>query len=271
MNKALAFLLATIFSGCVSTTVIRTVPSNSKVFVNSEYKGTTPYVYSDNKITGSETNIQIESEGYENFTFVLKRNEQVDPGAVIAGILFGIWPFLWTMEYHPERTFELKPLNVTEPNKDMSVIIKKDTADISGIDASVSNLNKYDNVRSLKKLQDDQIINAEEFQLLKERILRETFVLTNSKIDNLYKLKKLFEEDIITKEEYFYQKTRILPVGFVPGDSVRFILNKKEYIGEITKIEDEYGTVKYIYKYPLEEVIRYIDIELDELYELNLK
>jgi uncharacterized protein YqgQ len=292
--------LLIIISGCVSTTVIKTVPSNSKVFVNSEYKGTTPFTYSDNKISGSETNIKIEKEGYESFSFILKKNEQVHGGAVMAGIIFGLWPFLWIMEYNPERSFELKPLNVNNLSKDSSF---RNTQ--SNIISDPSN-DKYDNIRLLKKLQDDQIIDQEEFEkakvlILNDKIIRcndilflkklqddeiisqeeflktkklilsDDFIVSVKNPDELYKLKKLFDETLLTKEEYLNQRNKILKLSFLKGDKVKFLINRKEYIGEITKIENNYATVKYIYKYPLEDAIKYIDIKMDELIEANKK
>jgi len=98
-----------LFASCSSTTLIQSEPSGAKVYMNEEYKGVTPLTYSDTKIVGSVTTLRLEKEGYETFNTLLSRNERVDVGAIIGG-LFVLVPFLWTMQYNPTHTYELKPL-----------------------------------------------------------------------------------------------------------------------------------------------------------------
>lgn len=108
-----ALLLASLllFVSCSSSTLIQSVPDGAKVYMNEEYKGVTPYNYSDTKIVGSTTLLRIEKEGYEPLSTYLSRDESVDVGAIIGGLFF-LFPFLWTMKYNPVHTYELKPLNV---------------------------------------------------------------------------------------------------------------------------------------------------------------
>lgn len=110
--KLVALILSTSFllSGCASTTVFQTTPSGAKIYINDELAGNTPYTYSDTKIVGTTTIVKIKAEGYEDFNYVLKRNEEVNVGAIIGGILV-LFPFLWVMDYKPMHTFELVPLN----------------------------------------------------------------------------------------------------------------------------------------------------------------
>lgn len=110
--KLVALILSTSFllSGCASTTVFQTTPSGAKIYINDELAGNTPYTYSDTKIVGTTTIVKIKAEGYEDFNYVLKRNEEVNVGAIIGGI-FVLFPFLWVMDYKPMHTFELVPLN----------------------------------------------------------------------------------------------------------------------------------------------------------------
>ncbi|HHU26878.1 MAG TPA: PEGA domain-containing protein [Bacteroidales bacterium] len=108
-GAAIVLAFSVLFASCSSTTLIQSEPSGAKVYMNEEYKGVTPLTYSDTKIVGSVTTLRLEKEGYETFNTLLSRNERVDVGAIIGG-LFVLVPFLWTMQYNPTHTYELKPL-----------------------------------------------------------------------------------------------------------------------------------------------------------------
>ena len=110
--KFIALILSTSFllSGCASTTVFQTSPSGAKLYINDELVGNTPYTYSDTKIVVTTTIVRIKADGYEDFNYVLKRNEEANVGAIIGGI-FVLFPFLWVMDYKPIHSFELVPLN----------------------------------------------------------------------------------------------------------------------------------------------------------------
>jgi hypothetical protein len=107
----IAIILSTtiLLSSCASTTVFQTTPSGAKLYMNGESVGTTPYTYSDTKIVGTTTVVKITAEGYEDFNYVLKRNEEANVGAIIGGV-FLLFPFLWVMDYKPMHSFELVPL-----------------------------------------------------------------------------------------------------------------------------------------------------------------
>ncbi|GGZ38731.1 hypothetical protein GCM10007049_34870 [Echinicola pacifica] len=90
--------------------MIRTIPAGGKLYLNGEYAGITPYKHRDTKIVGSTTDVRIEMEGYEVFYGYFSRNEKADVGAIIGGV-FLLFPFIWTMKYKPERTYELKPIS----------------------------------------------------------------------------------------------------------------------------------------------------------------
>lgn len=110
--KFVALILSTtiLLSGCSSTTLFQTSPTGAKLYINDEFVGNTPYTYSDTKIVGTTTIVKIKAEGYEDFNYVLKRNEEANVGAIIGGI-FVLFPFLWVMDYKPIHSFELVPLN----------------------------------------------------------------------------------------------------------------------------------------------------------------
>jgi hypothetical protein len=109
LGYAAFLLLASLaLTSCSSSTLIRSDPSGAKVYLNEQYRGVTPYLYSDQKIVGSATRIKLTKEGYEDFYAVLTRDERVDAGAVVGGLIF-FFPFLWVMEYDPVHTYELTP------------------------------------------------------------------------------------------------------------------------------------------------------------------
>lgn len=128
MTKTITFKIASVvlamavlFASCSSATLIESNPSGAKVYMNGEYKGVTPYSYSDTKIVGSSTDVRLEKEGYETLNTVLSRNERADVGAIIGGIFF-LFPFLWTMKYNPVHTYELRPLGNASLMQDNNTI-----------------------------------------------------------------------------------------------------------------------------------------------------
>lgn len=110
--QAIAVVLCTaiLFSGCASTTMMQSIPTGAKLYMNGEPVGITPYSYTDTKIVGSTTSFRMTLEGYQDFNGVLKRNEEANVGAIIGGV-FLLFPFLWTMDYKPMHTYELVPVN----------------------------------------------------------------------------------------------------------------------------------------------------------------
>ncbi len=111
ISQSVALILSTsiLLSSCASTTLFQTTPAGAKLYMNNELVGNTPYTYSDTKIVGTTTVVKITADGYEDFNYVLKRNEEANVGAIIGGV-FLLFPFLWVMDYKPMHTFELVPL-----------------------------------------------------------------------------------------------------------------------------------------------------------------
>lgn len=160
--KTTALLLAgcILLASCSSKTLIQSNPSGAKVYLNGEAVGTTPYTHEDTKIVGSTTSVKLEKEGYEPFITSFSRNEKADVGAIIGGV-FVLFPFLWTMKYKPERTYELiKSGNVSTP-------AVKETS-------QAETKTKADKLRELKKLLDEKLITQEEYDSEKKKILSES-------------------------------------------------------------------------------------------------
>ncbi|RKE49352.1 PEGA domain-containing protein [Sphingobacterium detergens] len=154
---------ATLFTSCASTTLIQSNPIGAKVYIQGEYAGTTPYSYKDTKIVGSTTDLKIEKEGYEPFSTSFSRNEKADVGAIIGGI-FVLVPFLWTMKYKDQHTYELIPLGAgakKEATTDTSIATK---------------------LQELKKMYDDKLITKEEYEQQREKVLN-NYSSTENKTD----------------------------------------------------------------------------------------
>jgi hypothetical protein len=108
MRKLIALMLAFFFLLGCSTTIIKSKPSEAKLYLNREFKGLTPYTHSDMDLAGTTKEVKLEKEGFKDFTGYIKRSRpSVLP--IIGGFIF-IVPFLWATEYPPEYTFQMEKL-----------------------------------------------------------------------------------------------------------------------------------------------------------------
>ena len=114
-SAALAsILLISFLTSCVSTTTLKSTPAGAKFYADGHYLGEGSVTYSDKKIVGSTTLIEIKKEGYKEKTVAIARNGQVNVGALIGGILlaptfFGLAFFFWVMDYNSYYVFDLEP------------------------------------------------------------------------------------------------------------------------------------------------------------------
>lgn len=164
--SAVLFTVVILFSGCASSTLIQSYPTGAKVYINGEPVGKTPYLYSDTKILGSITNVDLVKEGYEPLYTSIERNEQVDVGAIVGGFFFGI-PFLWTLQYNPTHNYELIPL---EQSQNSDVLAPEENAS-KPMPQAVSP--KVKRLRELKQLLDEKVITTEDYEKQKQKILDE--------------------------------------------------------------------------------------------------
>jgi hypothetical protein len=154
-----------LFTGCGSTTLIKSIPEGAKVFIDGEPVGVTPYQHYDTKIIGSHTDIRLIMDGYENLDTWITRDEDLDVGALVGGILFPPIPFLWMMKYKPQHTYEMIPYYV-DPQR------------VEGAEENVIPQNNQqkslsDKLYELKDLLDKGIITQQEFDAQKKKILAE--------------------------------------------------------------------------------------------------
>lgn len=160
---------AVLLANCTSSTIINSQPAGAKLYVNGQYKGTTPYQYSDTKIVGSVTDLRLEKDGFEPLQLPLVRNERADAGAIVGGV-FLLFPFLWTMKYDPDHTFELRPLGGTEQP---AITPPANASPIYGVtaEATPKTQTKADRLRDIKKLFDEKILTEKEYEVEKKKIL----------------------------------------------------------------------------------------------------
>jgi len=154
-----------LFTGCGSTTLIKSVPEGAKVYVDGEPVGVTPYEHYDTKIVGSKTEIRLIMDGFEDLNTWIIRDEDIDVGALIGGILFPPIPFLWIMKYKPQHTFDMVPWG-----ENVQEVYGVEEISVSG-DAMTNS--KSERLYKIKDLLDKKILTQEEFDVEKKKILAE--------------------------------------------------------------------------------------------------
>lgn len=156
------------FASCSSSTLIQSVPSGAKLYVDGESVGVTPYKHRDSKVVTSTTDLRFEMEGYKTLYASFSKDEEPNVGAIIGGI-FVLIPFLWVMKYKPTHVFELVTLE--EENAQQSKIQENKYIDKS--DTQSASKSKVALLRDLKNLLDDGAITKSEYEKEKQKILEE--------------------------------------------------------------------------------------------------
>lgn len=147
------FFTLFLLSSCTSSTRITSEPPGATVYIDGQLAGETPYVHEDSKISFSKTLVTLEKEGYMDENVVLRKDEEVDIGAVVGGIFFQ-WPFIWTFGYQPDHHY------VLSPERDYGV--KEKT--LSPMDIQ--------RLKEINEMYKEGLINQEEMDILKGRILK---------------------------------------------------------------------------------------------------
>lgn len=199
-------VLSILVVSCSSTTIIQSTPPGANVYINQSKVGYTPYSYTDSKIAGSTTFIQLKKEGYEDFNISLKRNERADVGAIIGGI-FVLVPFLWTTQYNPIHSYELIPLT-QDAIKEKQNSNQANQNNNSTNDSNTSN--STDELIKLKNLLDQKAITEDDFTTLKVKILSNEYDYNNSISNQIMKLKNLLDSNLLTTQEYISQKNKLI-------------------------------------------------------------
>ena len=166
MKKSILFLSTSIMiavvvflSGCASSTMIKSIPSGAKVYINGEPVGVTPYLYTDTKVIFSPVNVDIIKEGYKPVYETFHRDEEFNAGTFIGGIF--VWPlWLWTLDYKSTHTFELVPVS--------EVVENEATREIQ-----YTGSNRIEKLKELKQMYDEKLITEEDYKNAKQKILEE--------------------------------------------------------------------------------------------------
>ncbi|HET7732707.1 MAG TPA: PEGA domain-containing protein [Paludibacter sp.] len=171
----LILAIAILFSSCASSTLIQSYPSDARVYVDGEFVGHTPYWYSDTKIMGSITNIDLVKDGYEPLYTSIQRAERIDVAALVGGFYL-LAPFLWSLRYAPVHNYELFPL----PQQQVpEAIIAPPSNEQFQTNESVQQPQieavspKIQKLRELKQMLDEKLISKDDFEKQKQKILDE--------------------------------------------------------------------------------------------------
>jgi len=204
-------LAATIFiTGCTSTTLIQSTPSGADVYIDNQKMGVTPYTYSDQKIVGSSTPILLKKAGYKDLNVMLQRTEQADVGAIIGGCLVLV-PFLWVCDYNPMHNYSLESGTNDQNQSQPAAITPQNNAANSAAPAAAKPAGDQSaELTKLKTLSDESAITADEYSLLKGKVLDNTYDYSNSPADQLIKLKSWLDQKLVTADEYKAKKNKII-------------------------------------------------------------
>jgi len=188
-----AMMIPLFLASCSASTMIQSEPAGATVYVDGMKVGKTPYRLSDSKIVMSETFVKLEKAGYSTLETTITKDETVAIGPAIGGF-FVLIPWLWVMKYDPVHNYTLEPGNGRAVERDMHNSIPKKVEKTieetvpndlpapviqpsgqGGVKSSgnTQGKSKADRLRELKKLQDDGIITAAEFEAEKKKILDE--------------------------------------------------------------------------------------------------
>ncbi|NOK04603.1 hypothetical protein HNV27_24005 [Myxococcus xanthus] len=114
-------LVVVLFTGCASSTVIRSSPSGAKVRSRSgEVLGRTPYEYSDSATVNNTESFTLELDGHAP-EYVTIRRDQWSGARTAGGIVGGLFVFpvfatlFWAADYRESYHVELTALPDSEP------------------------------------------------------------------------------------------------------------------------------------------------------------
>jgi len=240
-------------SGCASSTVLQTNPSDATVYVKGERLGNTPYTYSDRKIAGASTLITFKKEGYEDYSTTLRRVERWNAGALIAGLFF-IYPLFWVLSYDQEHTYDLFAAVEEQPAE--QAINEAVAENISEMEEPDEPVYEHDLVRAdnnlkservEKFLTDGRLNRAVEYTQKQEGEYRSACLFT---IGEYY----LNSDSLSLAEDYFNKSGKTkegnvkIAESFLKGDlidSIRFAdtENEKNYLGKVYLTTEKKGSL----------------------------
>ena len=184
-------LLFLILASCASSTHITSEPVGAKVYVDGIQVGVTPYRYSDSKISGAITVIELQKEGFEKLRVHLKRNERIQPGPAVGGFV-ALVPWIWIMGYDAKHHYILEP------------------SEKPVIQAKVPLSPAASELIALKKLLDTGALTEDDFFYLKELIISEKYNYDHTIPAQITDLKTLRDSNVITEDDFYTMKEKVL-------------------------------------------------------------
>ena len=111
MKKLIAAVLvcSLLVVGCASSTMIKSNPPGTKVYIEGAYLGDTPYKYSSASVCWSKTAVELKKDGYFPLKGQLSKTEPNVFNIIMACAL--LIPAFWATGYPDEFNYELEPMS----------------------------------------------------------------------------------------------------------------------------------------------------------------
>lgn len=164
--KKIIFLL-TIFSvlSCASTTYIKTLPPDAKVYEGGALRGVTPYMHFDRSAGMASRTFTLKKEGYKDKTITIEKTDFYIHRLIFPPIL--AWP--WLFGYPYEYFYELEEAvqnNVPSSTKQNAPVSSKMVTQ-----PSKSGTEYTQKLQTLKSLKDQGLLNDEEYEQKRKSIV----------------------------------------------------------------------------------------------------
>ena len=157
--RAIALLVSLSFSGCVTSTQIRTVPAGASVYVNDQLVGTSPVTYSTpDDAWRPPYQLRAELPGYEPL------QAELTPVTATGRITGAIFTLGIVAAVRPLTTFE---------DSYTFTLVRDPNASRANASASEAARSLENELAELKRLHDDGTLSAKEYEAAKERLLKE--------------------------------------------------------------------------------------------------
>lgn len=105
MRLFISIATALALTSCSSSTSIRVTDPEARIYVNDEYVGTGKARYSDRKPAFTKQEVTVRREGCAEQTYVMRRNERPDVGAIVSAYWLYV-PILWFTQYKERHAYE---------------------------------------------------------------------------------------------------------------------------------------------------------------------
>ena len=112
MNRPIVLATVALLAACSSGTHIKVSDADARIYVNGEYVGTGDGYYSDRKPAFTKQEITVRKDGCPEQSYVMRRNERPDLGAIISAYYLAL-PILWVTQYKGQHLYEFDCLQAS--------------------------------------------------------------------------------------------------------------------------------------------------------------